>query len=209
MKELLTNLALFVVFCIAFSGLTSCGGSQANISNPNTANAVANANPATPATAENKSSGYPPLAAGLAEADLELLDGTKTKVSDHKGKVVLLNIWGIWCGPCRQEMPHLVAMQQQYGDKGFEILGLNIGDQDGGPENVEDIKKFSTKMGLNYTLARIDTAGVRQFYRVTSQQVVPQSLLIDREGHLRGMFIGGGSSVITKLQEVLDKTMAE
>ena len=203
MKELITNLALFVVLCFAFSSLTACSRTQSDVG---PANSAATANNATP---EGKSSVYPPLAPRLADAGFELLDGTISKVSDHKGKVLMLNLWGIWCGPCRQEMPHLVAMQQQYADKGLEIIGLNIGNKDGGPEDVEAIKKFSEQMKLNYTLARFDRDGTRQFYSVTKQEVVPQSMIIDREGHLRGVFIGGGQKIFDSMQEVLDKTMAE
>ena len=105
MKAFITNVALFVVFCIVFSGLTGCNGSQ--VTNENLAKAPANANSNAPA---NKTNAYPPLPSGLANIDMEMLDGTKSKVSDHKGKYLILNLWGIWCGPCRDEMPHLAAL---------------------------------------------------------------------------------------------------
>ncbi len=200
MKEIFTNLALFLVFCIAFSGLTACTASQ---------QAVSNATTNAPANAAVGTSVFPPLASGLTEAELELLDGTKTKISDRKGKVLLLNIWGIWCGPCRAEMPHLVELQDLYRDRGFEVVGLNIGDQNGAPEGVEAIKKFAQQMKLNYTLVLSPEAATRQFYLVTKQQVVPQTLLVDREGNLRGVFIGGGGRVIDSMKLTVAKTMAD
>jgi thiol-disulfide isomerase/thioredoxin len=210
MKEILIKLAIFVLLCLIFSGLAGCRGTQrTSVDNTPGNNAANTGNSSGPATGENQSSKYPPLASGLAETEFELLDGTKTKVSEHKGKVIMLNIWGIWCGPCRQEMPHLVEMQDKYRDKGLEIIGLNIGDDKGSPESVDAIKAFVQKMGLNYTIARSPNSATAQFYQITREQVVPQTMLIDRDGHLRGVFVGGGAKIISQLNEVLDKTIAE
>ena len=204
MKEFITGLILFVVFCVVFSSMTACNGTQAD--NSNLAKKPANANSQT---STGKSSDYPPVTSGIAEGEIHLLDGTKTKLSDHKGKVVILNLWGIWCGPCRDEMPHLAAMQKQYADKGFEVFGLNIGDHDGNAEPVENIKKFAEQMKIDYPLARIAGPMINQFYLLSKQQAVPQSILVDREGRLRGLFVGGGQRVYDQMQETLDKTMNE
>jgi len=202
MRVFFSNLALFVIFCIAFSGLTACSGTETNVSNGNSSRANAN-------TTKSKSSAFPPLATGLAEAEFELLDGGKFKISEKKGKVLLLNIWGTWCGPCREEMPHLVAMQQQYAERGFEVIGLNIGDGGGNPESVEAIRKFAEQMKLNYTLARSSTVATAQFYAITKQHVVPQSMVVDREGHLRGVFIGGGQRIYDSMKQTVAKTINE
>ena len=206
MKQLFTNLALFIVFCIVFSGLSACTGTQSNIANNSSAKPTTKANAQTN---DAKTSAYPLLGSGLAEAELEMLDGAKTKISDRKGKVVLVNIWGTWCGPCRAEMPFLIAMQDQYRDRGLEIMGLNIGDGGGTPESVEAIKKFVEQMKLNYTIVRSSNAATAQFYAITKQQVVPQTMLVDRDGHLRGVFIGGGQSIAEAIKTALEKTMAE
>jgi thiol-disulfide isomerase/thioredoxin len=190
MKEILQNLAFFIVFCIVFSGLSACTGTSgpANNAAANTT-ARANANTAAPGNSAT-SSVYPPLTSSIAQADLELIDGTTTKVDDRKGKVILLNLWGIWCGPCRSEMPHLVEMQNTYRDKGFEVIGLNIGDEEFQPENIDAIKSFSSEMKLNYELARIPNSMTKDFNRLAKFDGVPLSVLVDREGHLRGIFQG-------------------
>ena len=204
MREIKTNLILFVVFCIIFSSLTACTESGSNTANS------AGTSPANETDSAAKSSSiYPKLASGIADAEMELLDGTTFKVSDRKGKVLLLNIWGTWCGPCRAEMPHLIAMQDKYRDQGFEVLGLNIGDGSGTPETIEQIKTFAASMKLNYTLARIQNATTQHFYQISKQQVVPQTLLVDREGRLRGVFVGGGQRIVDSMYATLDKTMAE
>jgi len=206
MKEAARNLGYFIVFCIVFSSLTACGGLQSNSANTAASNQGTNSNSAA---SDAKSTAYPMLASGLADAEIELLDGTKTSISAEKGKVIMVNIWGIWCGPCRAEMPHLVDFKKKYGDEGFEILGLNIGDQNGSPEPVENIKQFGDQMKINYTLARSPRETTNQLYMVTKQQVVPQTLLVDREGHLRGVFIGSGDRIYDSMQKEIDKIMAQ
>jgi len=209
MKEIITNLALFIVFSIVFSGLTACTETETGAATGNATKQSSDANAVNTGSNTSKASEYPPLASGLAEAEFELLDGTKFKISERKGKVLLLNIWGTWCGPCRAEMPDLIKLQDKYGPQGFEILGLNIGDGSGTPESIEDIKKFAVDMKLNYTLARSPNASTGEFYRVTKQQVVPQTLLVDREGRLRGVFVGGGAKVMNSLSANIDKTINE
>jgi thiol-disulfide isomerase/thioredoxin len=202
MRKFITNLALFVVFCVAFSSFTGCNGTQADNTN-------AGKKGNSQSSGGSKASDYPPVASAIAEGEIVLLDGTKTKLSERKGKVVILNMWGIWCGPCRDEMPHLQAMYKEYADDGFEVLGLNIGEHDGKPEPVENIKKFATDMKIDYTLARVDPPIVSQLYQLTKQQVVPQTFLVDRETRLRGVFVGGGQRNFDAIRQSLDKLMAE
>jgi thiol-disulfide isomerase/thioredoxin len=204
MRDLLKNLAVFIVLCFALSSLTGCGGTGASGDNTTTGT-----NTSTAGSSSEKPSAYPALSSGMMNVEIEALDGTKTKVSDHKGKVLMLNLWGIWCGPCREEMPHLAQMQKQYADKGLEVISLNIGDHDGRPEPVENIKKFAEQMKLDYTLARIQGDNINQFYLLSKQQVVPQTVLIDRDLHLRGVFVGGGQGIFNQMQQTLDKAMTE
>ena len=206
MKEIFTNLALFVVLAIAFSGLSACKETPVSSSNSNAANKPANT---TAQTGDTKSTVYPPLPSGIADAEIELVDGTITKPSEHKGKVLILNLWGIWCGPCRDEMPHLAQLQTAYGERGFEVMGLNIGDNNMAPEDLGKIKAFTESMKLNYTIGRIKEATTNQFYILSRQQAVPQTLLVDRDGRLRGVFVGGGPSVIDKLTKSVDALMSE
>jgi len=202
MKELTRNLVVFVLLAVAMSSLTGCGDTSANTSGTNSATSSS-------ANSVGKSAGYPKLASALAEAELELMDGSKLKITEKKGKVLMLNIWGTWCGPCRQEMPHLIEMQTKYKDQGFEVIGLNIGSYEGTPESNEDILKFAAEMKLNYTLARSTRQTTGVFYAITKQSVVPQTMLVDREGHVRGIFVGGGQQIFDSMKDNLAKVMSE
>ncbi len=193
-REIFTYIASFVVLAIAFSGCSQGPAAPEKSSN-------------SPGNSMSKD-GYPKLVSALADATMQQIDGTNFKISDKKGTVLLLNIWGTWCGPCRAEIPHLVAMKKKYGDQGFEVLGLNIGDNSGQPETNEEITAFAEQMKINYTIARIPGSALAAFYSTTKQQVVPQTMLIDREGYVRGIFVGGGQNIIDSMNRNLDKVMS-
>src|ERR1035437_1436438 len=72
-------------------------------------------------------------------------DGKTVRLSDYKGKVVLLDFWATWCGPCRIEIPWFMEMQRQNKDRGFEVLGVAMDD-----EGWEAVKPFLTEMKMNY-----------------------------------------------------------
>jgi thiol-disulfide isomerase/thioredoxin len=77
-----------------------------------------------------KDAGIPVMAQGIDPVDftLPLLDGTTVTLSQFKGKVVFLNFWATWCGPCRSEMPSMEAVYQRLKNQGIEILAVNLGD---------------------------------------------------------------------------------
>jgi thiol-disulfide isomerase/thioredoxin len=206
MKFFLKNLALMGVFAIAFSSMGGCNNATAPTPAGNTAST--NSNTAAKTVTADQST-YPPLISGIANADLELTDGTKFKVADRRGKVLLLNLWGIWCPPCRAEMPHLVELQDKYRDQGFQVVGLNVGDEDGEPEALEKIKSFgdNNKPQINYELVRSPRDTSTQIYRFANFDAVPMSLLIDRDGHLRAVLRGGGPEAVAQIKETVARTM--
>jgi thiol-disulfide isomerase/thioredoxin len=197
----MTRVIFAAALAATFALLTACGDTGTNTAS-NTSNAPAN-------KPSSKSADYPPLPTAVADFEFEMIDGTKSKIADRKGKVVMVNLWATWCGPCRAEMPHLVELQNLYGPKGFTVLGLDIGGNDGKPESVEDIQRFATGMKLNYELARIPSELNSKFNKISNFNAIPQSYLIDREGHIRGVFLGGGRDVITKMKQTTASLMAE
>ena len=76
---------------------------------------------------------------------LKNLQGQPVSLSDYKGKAVLINFWATWCGPCKMEMPWLIALQKKYASQGFTVLGIS--EDDDPPAKVSE---FATRVGVNY-----------------------------------------------------------
>ncbi len=198
MKEILKNAIYFAAFAMVFSMITACSGTTSGESS----SPVGTTNSST---ATGKSSEYPPLNAGIAQADMRHLDDSTSKIADRKGKVLLLNMWATWCGPCRAEMPALVKMQDEHRDKDFEIIGLNTDDGD----TKEMIEKFAKEMNLNYTLVWASTSMQDALLQTSKFDGIPQSFVVDRNGHLRGVFRGANPAEIKKMEVVVAAVVAE
>lgn len=205
MKDLFRNFTIFIALSVVFSSLLACP--SANTQKGPVDEAQSNAN--TAETNKKDDKGYPSPPAAIAQAEIKMLDGKIFKLEEQKGKVILFNLWGIWCVPCIREMPHLIETQDKYRDKNFEIIGLNIGDGDGTPETEEAIKEFAAKHKLNYQLGYADRKLFEEFARLAQLGGVPISILINREGKVTGVFTGGSPPVISKMKETVEKNVIE
>ncbi len=116
----------------------------------------------------------------------------------------MINLWATWCGPCIKEMPELIAMQEKYGDKGFKVVGLNTDD-----ESAEAVKAFVEKQKLNYKIGWATQEVMKEFFKVSELPGIPQSIIVNRNGNMTGVFRGGGPEVVEKMVETVDQTMAE
>jgi thiol-disulfide isomerase/thioredoxin len=114
--------------------------------------------------------------------ELSALDGKKVKLSDLRGKAVLLNFWATYCGPCKIEMPWFVELQKEYGPEGFQIVGVAMDDA-----STEEIAKFAKEMGVNYPIL-IGQDSVAQSYGGVS--VLPTTFFIDRDGKVTAREFG-------------------
>jgi peroxiredoxin len=125
---------------------------------------------------------------GIEAPDFSLftLDGQKVKLSDYRGKAVLLNFWATWCPPCKVEMPWFVDLQKQYGKDGLVILGVAMDDSE-----PATIAKFAQELGVNYTVL-IGTDKVSDDYG--DVQYLPTTFFIGRNG-----------AVVDKLTGLLDR----
>ena len=135
----------------------------------------------------------PPVSIPAPEFTLATTDGDLVSLSDLKGKVVLLNFWGTWCGPCRIELPDFIKLYDKYHKDGLEIVGITI--RRG--ESIEDVARFQDQWGLNYLLLN-DINGnevskvTMDYSRAIGQMIsgIPTTLIIDREGFIVNGFIG-------------------
>ena len=106
--------------------------------------------------------------------DLATVDGRKVKLSEFRGKAVLLNFWATWCPPCKVEMPWFVELQNQYGKDGLVVLGVAM--DDSAPAKIAE---FTHEMGVNYPVL-LGTDQVSDDYG--NVQYLPTTFYIDRNG---------------------------
>jgi thiol-disulfide isomerase/thioredoxin len=212
MKAIVWNFILFVALAFAISSLTGCGGT-ANTS-VNNLTATANANRAetpsnsTPEVAQEKTpSEYPALKPDIAQAELTAMDGSTFKIADKKGKVILINLWATWCGPCLSEMPSFVKMQETYGPQGFEILGLDTDDES--DTLKADINKVIKEKNINYPIVFSDTQTQAALLNISKFDGIPQSFLIDADGNLHGVFKGANKENVVKIEEIVSGLVSQ
>ncbi len=107
---------------------------------------------------------------------LKSRDGKNVRLSELRGQVVMINFWASWCGPCRQEMPHLEAIHKEYVDYGFTLLGVNV------DEKQELAEKLLAQIPVSFPILFDPSSSVSKQYNVDA---MPTTILIDRDGNLR------------------------
>lgn len=108
------------------------------------------------------------------------LDGKTVSLSDFKGKVVILDFFASWCPPCREEVPDFIALQKEYGPKGFAMIGVAL-------VTPEEAKEFASKAGINYPVL-IDDAKVSALYGPIRS--IPTTFVIGKDMKVAKMYIG-------------------
>lgn len=116
---------------------------------------------------------------------LPTVDGKELKLSDLKGKVVVLDFWATWCPPCRRGIPDLIELKKEYKDQGFEIVGISVDKITRGTEGR--IVPFMKEYGINYPVVHGDMSVAQKFGGIRS---IPTSFVIDRKGKIITSFVG-------------------
>jgi peroxiredoxin len=114
--------------------------------------------------------------------ELENFAGGKTRLSDYRGKVVLLNFWATWCPPCVAETPDFVNLDKKFRERGLVILGVSL---DQNPRAV--LHPFIQKHKIEYPILLADRRVTNDYGGITS---IPTTFLIDREGMIRKQYVG-------------------
>lgn len=124
-------------------------------------------------------------------------DGKSVKLSDYRGKVVLLNFWATWCGPCQLEIPWFIDFEQQYQSQGLEIIGVSM-DDEGWPV----IKPFVASHKMNYRVL-LGNDSVTQLYGGIDS--LPTTFLIDRQGRVAKVHVGlaGRNEYLDEIKSLL------
>ncbi len=120
-----------------------------------------------------------PLPVSILTAKAETIDGGSLQLADYKGKVVVLDMWATWCPPCRAEIPHLVELQREFGERGVQVIGLTTEDPE---EASEAVKDFAREYDINYKIGWATSAHKRLV--VQGGGTIPQTFVLDTEGRV-------------------------
>jgi thiol-disulfide isomerase/thioredoxin len=157
------------------------------------------------------------------------LNGKPVKLADLKGKVVLLDFWAVWCGPCIRTFPHLKAWNQEYKDKGLEIVGVTLYNCEAGrnygfdkatgkltraakvskEDEQELLKDFAQHHKLQHRLMAMSAADWNKVFKAYMGKGIPMAVVIDRQGNVRMVKVGSGEAnakaLEGKIRELLDE----
>jgi cytochrome c biogenesis protein CcmG/thiol:disulfide interchange protein DsbE len=183
-----TRIAFTVIVLSLFAafGISSCSSSDERRSQPAPSGVASK-----PGAAPVKPAPAPPAAVittlptNVVEAELRAVSGAPIKLSSYSGKVLVVNLWATWCGPCRLETPELVKLHKEFKSKGVEVVGLSTENPDA---SAESVRQFVQNYNVDYRIgwATPEVA----ITLMQGRDAIPQSFIIARDGRVVKRFIG-------------------
>lgn len=131
---------------------------------------------------------------------LSSVDGSRVRLSDYRGKVVLLDFWATWCPPCRAAIPHIVQLQNKYRSEGFVALGMNM------DQNPEDVTSFLNRVNVNYPILKTDPITLQAYGGVSS---IPLAFLVDKQGYIRQRYMGYDNRIAEEMERQIQTLIQE
>jgi thiol-disulfide isomerase/thioredoxin len=131
--------------------------------------------------------------------------------SQFKSKVVIVDIWGSWCGPCREEIPFLMKLHEKYREDGLEIVGIAFEKTGDDREKLRNLKKFVEENGIKYTvLFGGSTVAARgKLQSLENFQAYPTTIFIDRAGKARKVEVGFSKSAAAEMEKTVVELLKE
>jgi thiol-disulfide isomerase/thioredoxin len=179
---------IVVLSLLAAFGISSCTSNDEKREDTSGTGVARNASPGGNNGAPSLKTAPGPiltLPASITEAELRALTGAPIKLSSYAGKVLLVNLWATWCGPCRLETPELVKLHKEFRRQGVELVGLSTENPDASAENVREfVHDFNVDYRVGWATPEVAIALMQ------GRDAIPQSFIISRNGRVVKRFIG-------------------
>jgi thiol-disulfide isomerase/thioredoxin len=174
---------------LAAVGVSSCHSGDettrvkpAGPTNPSTNPATNRAQPPTGASTASAS-----LPDGVREESMPTVNGSSIKLANYSGKVLFVNLWATWCGPCRLETPELVRLHKEYRGKGLTMVGLSTENPDA---SADLVRNFVRDFNVDYQIGWATPTVAMGFMQLTGRNAIPQSFIIGPDGRVLNRFVG-------------------
>jgi peroxiredoxin len=143
---------------------------------------------------------FPTDPSPAADFALRDLSGNAIRLSDYRGKTVLLDFWATWCEPCKQSIPRYIRMQDRLREKGLVVIGVDEG------ERTDLVAAYTSKLGISYSVLLDPDAGLFYKYQGVS---LPAAFLIDSRGNIRGRWNGFDAATGLDVEAATDRLLGE
>ena len=127
----------------------------------------------------------------------------RARLTDYRGKVLVVDFYATWCQPCRQSIPRLNELQKQYGSDSIAVVGLNVG----GPDDRVKVGEFARELDIQYELGFPDKSLTDLF--LSDDQTIPQTFVFAREGSLIKRFVGYDATTSRDLETVIQTELGK
>ena len=185
---------------ISLGLLAAFGVSSCNSNDPTSSTTTSR-----PSTASRPNSVLSTLPRPILDAENKATSGDPIKLSNYSGKVLLVNLWATWCGPCRMEIPELIKLHKEFQSRGVEMIGLSTEDPVASAESVSD---FIREYKIDYQVGWA-TREVAQTL-MQGRTSIPQSFVIARDGRIVKRFIGFRPDMTPgQIKAALEEALAE
>jgi len=181
--------------------LVAFGASSCNSNDPAPRNPTLSVNSSRP----NRPGALSSLPRMVLDAENRAARGAPIKLADYSGKVLLVNLWATWCGPCRMETPELVKLHKEFQSRGVEMIGLSTEDPDASAESViEFVREYEVDYQIGWATREVAQTLMQ------GRTSIPQSFIIARDGRIVRRFIGfNPETTPPQLKQALEEALTE
>ncbi|MBA2703607.1 MAG: TlpA family protein disulfide reductase [Blastocatellia bacterium] len=191
-RHLLLNSLSLILLAISLSVAILCGACARTNNEP------------TPPASTLPATTYPmPPLSAYAQMGWIDANNQRSRLLDYRGKVLVLDFYATWCEPCRQSIPRLNGLQEQYGPERVQVVGLNVG----GPDDRIKVPEFAQELNIRYPLGFPDKV-LTDFF-LSDDQTIPQTFVFARDGALAKRFVGYDATTGADLETVIQTELSK